>query len=266
MGSRQTNFTTCTLIMLAILFFVFAICALGEAKDCPMEHITLSDGSDSNCFEKLKNDSYKLCGTFCSRTDNCNYWTWYEHASGSIYDDNDCLLCIDDEQTGAFAGAYSGESTCPASIEKEPSCPTHGITTIGLEKQPLTSISFDDGEEDNFINKIDEVGDAGLCGELCARTTACVYWTWYSSSSSHRSSNDCLMFDNIKYVHNNPATTSGDKFNPNTTPEDGCPNPNPGPDPGPGPDNGADTFNLPAKVLTMYLGIAIFVGLISASM
>merc|ERR1712018_666865 len=250
--------------MLATLFFVFTLCTLGQAKDCPMPDISLSDGKDSNCFETLKDvDSYKLCGTFCARTDNCKYWTWFEDSAISDYDDRDCLLCTNDEQTKRSDGAYSGESTCPTTMEKEPPCPTYGITTIGLEKQPLTSISFDDGEgEDNFVNKVEGVGNRELCGELCGRTTACVYWTWYSRSGNGRSQYDCLMFDNIKYVHYNSATPSGDKKNPNTTPEDGCP----GPNPGPGPDNGADTFNLPAKVLTKYLWIAIFVGLISPSM
>ena len=75
-------------------------------------------------------------------------------------------------------------------------------------------VSFDGEEEDkdNFINKIANVGDQELCGQLCARTTGCVYWTWYQSDDNHRSSNDCLMFNNIKYVHYNSHTTSGDKY------------------------------------------------------
>ena len=82
----------------------------------------------------------------------------------------------------------------------------------------MDKITFDDGDRNNYIDKIDGVGDATLCGQLCALTTACVYWTWYAPGVTDnggygkRSAHTCLMFDNIEDLRYNSYATSGNKY------------------------------------------------------
>jgi len=193
--------------------------------NCPMEDISMDDGNDDNYFDKLEDvDSYLLCGIFCARTSKCNFWTWFE-SSVSPNAKHDCLLFEANAQTKSISYAWSGENNCPYNMEKEPSCPKHysvSITKFGPQ-QPLDEISFDDGQTSNFKDLIKGVGNKDLCGELCARTTICVYWTWYASSNNNREGGDCVMFDNLSELHHDSYAVSGDKYYPNTNPEDYCP-------------------------------------------
>jgi len=188
---------------------------------CPMDDISMDDGRNENYFDHLDNvGSYLLCGTFCARTDNCNYWTWFEYGSTS----ERCLLFDANAQTNSKPGAKSGEKDCPADIVQEPACPEdYDITIVKFgPQQPLNEISFDDGKTANYLDIIKDVENERLCGQLCARTTVCLYWTWYQSEHINRKEGDCVMFDSLNELNDDDHAISGDKYWPNTTPEGYC--------------------------------------------
>lgn len=196
-----------------------------SSLECPAEGISMSFEDDDN-WEKVykKVDSYKLCGIFCARSDICEFWTWYKEDSNSKkYDRLDCLLFSNNDQIQSNLGAYSGAKMCPE-IEAEPDCDQCSPQPVRFLTKNLTKISFDDGQDNNALDKILDVGNSHLCGELCAITTPCIYWTWYKSHSGmFRDPKTCLMFNNIIQLQYNENAISGEKHYPNTDPEDTCP-------------------------------------------
>jgi len=260
--------------MQGTLFSFFILLGFGtsfvSAFICPLGDTSMTLENDDNFFTLVyeKVDSWELCGLFCARSEKCLYWTWFDTKYTSKHNIHDCLLFDNNRQQHSLTGVISGEKNCPENVQPEPSCPRCAKTTdngllIEFTEKNLDYITFDDGQSQNYIDEIPNVGDSKLCGHLCAITTACVYWTWYDDGDS-RDANTCLMFDNIVELQYNENAYSGNKYYPNsdrTEPEctPACPDPCPN-DPGPGPDNAAE---LPSKDVTKYLGIATFVGLVA---
>jgi len=243
--------------------FVFAL-------QCPSPGISMSLEDDNNFFVKYANvDTFDLCGTFCARSEECKYWTWFseDYSDFRKYNDLDCLLFKNAEQLTQIDGTTSGEKMCPDTIEEEPECKNCSPEPIRFSIKDLNEISFDDGDNANFLDKIEGVGDSSLCGKLCAITTPCIYWTWYSSKSGKREANTCLMFDNIVQLRHNENAISGEKHNPDPNPEDSCPLTCPDPcviNPEPGPNNAGNALQFTDKSMMEVLGMAFYVAVMAA--
>jgi len=200
---------------------------LEKFDNCPMPGISMTNQeSDENFSQKYsKVDTYKICGTFCSRTTGCQYWTWFSQAMYG-FEAKDCLLFESEEQTNARTGAYSGEKNCPDPKEKpEPECPNCLPLPIEFsDHNVLDKIAFDDGQSSNFIESIQGIHEEDVCGNLCAVTTPCLYWTWYNYSTGGRDANTCLLFDDraLPELRYNSYARSGNKYYPQTNPEPGC--------------------------------------------
>jgi len=254
-----------------LLIFFFLSCVLEgsfgfKSFECPMNSMSFTKEQDVNWYTKYENvDSEKLCGTFCARSEKCLYWTWFESHS---YSDKklktkDCLLFEESDQINSKSYAISGEKNCPQEVKPEPDCPYCYSPPIEFtaDNGNLTNISFDDGKSANYINDIDDVGTSELCGQLCAITTPCVYWTWYGPGSP-RHEKTCLMFDNIHELNYNEYAYSGNKYFPDSSKDDPdcatvvqeCPDPCPDP----GPDNAANSLQVKDKGLMQFLWMACF--------
>jgi len=196
-----------------------------SSLECPADGISMSYEDDNNYERMYKQvDSFDLCGIFCARSDTCEFWTWYKETSNSKkYDRLDCLLFSNNDQIQSNDGAYSGVKMCPESIEPEPDCDQCSPQPVRFLAKNLTKITFDDGQDVNYLDKIEDVGNSRLCGELCAITTPCIYWTWYKSHDGKRDPKTCLMFNNIIQLQYNENAISGEKHYPDTNPEDTCP-------------------------------------------
>jgi len=236
---------------------------------CPAEDMSMTLEGDENFIAKYQNvDSMDLCGTFCARSDNCKFWTWFSKNSDTTkYRDLDCLLFDSDDQTVTLIGAISGEKTCPSTIRPEPECKDCSPDPIRFKVKSLSEISFHGGDDANYVDIIEEVGDSSLCGKLCAITTPCIYWTWYSSDYGKRKENTCLMFDNIVQLQHNPVAISGEKHSPDPDVEETCPLQCPEPcviDPEPGPNNAGNSVQLIEKGVMKVFGMAFYVAVMAA--
>jgi len=256
-----------TFLLVCVLEGVFV-----SALKCPSTGISMSLEDDKNYLEpKYPNvDTYGLCGTFCSRTEECKFWTWYSKGSNSKkYNDLDCLLFDSDDQLTQTDGATSGDKTCPEDIELEPACGKCSPEPVRFSAKNLTQITFDDGQDKNYLEEIDGVGDSSLCGSLCAITTPCIYWTWYKSKVGNRDAHSCLMFDNIVQLQFNEYAISGEKNYPDINPEDSCPlvedicNDPCVVDPEPGPHNAGNAVQFGDKGAMKALGIAFYVAVMA---
>jgi len=255
-----------TFLLVCVLEGVFV-----SALKCPSEGISMSFEDDNNYLVKYPNvDTPDLCGTFCSRSEECEFWTWYSKDSDTEkYDDLDCLLFDSQDQLNQIDGATSGDKTCPESIEPEPECGKCSPEPIRFSAKNLTQITFDDGKDQNYLEKIDGVHDSSLCGSLCAITTPCIYWTWYESKVGNRDAHSCLMFDNIVQLQFNEYAISGEKNYPDINPEDSCPlvedicNDPCVVDPEPGPYNAGNAVQFGDKCPMKALGIAFYVAVMA---
>jgi len=258
----------------ALLTFLL-LCVLKEgfvsSLECPADGMSMSYEDDNNYDKIYKQvDSFDLCGIFCARSDTCEYWTWYKKDSNSKkYDRMDCLLFSNSEQIQSNLGAYSGEKYCPESIEPEPACGDCSPEPIRFLAKNLTKITFDNGDNVNYLDKIEDVGNSRLCGQLCAITTPCIYWTWYKSHDGKRDAHSCLMFDNIIQLQYNENAISGEKNFPNDDPEDSCPlikdtcNDPCVIDPEPGPHNAGNVVSFGDKGAMKVLGMAFYVAVMA---
>jgi len=247
----------------AFLSFVF-LCGLevvmGTTFECPLNGITMTREDDDNYYRKYENvDSHPLCGIFCARSERCNYWTWFQKNSHK-HDELDCLLFESNDQMLQNDGAISGENNCPANLEPEPTCPSCGVIPIDFTAKNLDYITFDNGLKQNYIDEIPGVGDSKLCGDLCAITAACAYWTWYKAGAK---ADTCLMFNNIEQLQYNTDAYSGNKYYPDSTPEPGCQPPCSDVKPEPGPDNAANALLTIEKGLLKWIATALCVVFIS---
>jgi len=257
-------------IFLTFLFLCVLKGKFVSSIECPSYGISMSYEDDNNFSAKYVNvDTYDLCGIFCARSDTCEYWTWYkENSRSNKYDDFDCLLFTSDKQLTSNDGAISGEKMCPSTIEPEPDCGNCSPQPIRFAAKNLTKITFDDGQDANYLDKIEGVGDSSLCGKLCAITTPCIYWTWYKATDGKRHANSCLMFDNIIQLQYNENAISGEMNYPDTDPEDRCPlvedecNDPCVVDPEPGPYNEANVLHFAGAMNA--LGMAFYVAVMSA--
>jgi len=241
---------------LLITFLLVCVLEGAFALDCPADDISMSKEDDNNFYEKYPNvDTFDLCGTFCARSDRCNFWTWYSMSSDSkMYDELDCLLFESDNQLTQTDGTKSGYKMCPTTIDPEPECKKCSPEPIRFAAKELDEISFDDGQDANFVDKIEGVGEASLCGKLCAITTPCIYWTWYKfTESSKRKMNTCLMFDNIVQLRHNENAISGEKHNPEPKPEGTCT-----------PCNAGNSVQLMEKGVMQVFGMAFYVAVMAA--
>jgi len=186
------------LITFLLVCVLEGVLASGKIQ-CPAEDISMTLEGDDNSYVKYQNvDTYDLCGTFCARSDKCKFWTWYDRYSDSTkYDFLDCLLFESDDQLTQIDGAISGEKMCPFGKNPEPECKDCSPEPIRFKEKSLNEISFDDGNNANYVDIIEGVGESTLCGRLCAITTPCIYWTWYSSQYGKRKGNTCLMLTTL---------------------------------------------------------------------
>ena len=101
-----------TFLFLCVLKGAF-VSSLKDIK-CPADGISMSYEDDDNFIAKYEGvDTYDLCGTFCARSESCEYWTWYkEYYHSSKYRGLDCLLFTSDKQLTTNSEAVSGEKMC----------------------------------------------------------------------------------------------------------------------------------------------------------
>jgi len=241
--------------MLLITFLLVCVLEGAFALDCPADDISMSKEDDNNFYVKYpKVDTFDLCGTFCARSDRCKFWTWYSMISATKkYDELDCLLFESDDQLNTINGAKSGKKLCPTTIYPEPECKACSPEPIRFAAKELDDISFDDGQDANYLDKVPGVGESSLCGKLCAITTPCIYWTWYKRTDGKRNIYDCLMFDNIIQLRHNENAISGEKHNPITNPEATC-----------APCNAGNSVQLMEKGVITVFGMAFYVAVMAA--
>ena len=117
-------------------------------------------------------DSELLCQQLCSYTADFSWYTWGSCACNSCWLFSSCDVLID-----TCRNCFSGPAVCPP---PRPSC----SIDVGCAPQG-----------DNLLNIINDVNTEAECQLLCADTTDCTLYTWYTL-------NTCFLFSACDILDN----------------------------------------------------------------